>query len=314
MRARGDRLRDRPGRCPRCSPTSSAARRRSSRRRSRFVGIGRTRRARARVASVSLAGASSGCVHWLARSMCSISASAPSRISLTKREAAFSAVGPPWVVSMSVSWARVMATYRRRRSSSVWRSSPSIGSRSSSGGKKPLQPSFVGHSFSSSCGMKTCGYSRPLAWYSVMSRTPATSSVSSTLVGSSPPACLVGIEVVDEAAEACPSDAPRCQSAAKRMKEPMFATARCASGVFAPSRSSTVPVRSSHRSRIVCGPSRQVSSFSSLEGVAACAVGASVRARCRRRSYRPLAPIGRPWLGCCRGIGGRFSGSGQLRR
>ena len=36
----------------------------------------------------------------------------------------------------------------------------------------------------------TIGNSRPFAWYSVMSRTPSTSSDSSTLVGSSPPAAL----------------------------------------------------------------------------------------------------------------------------
>ena len=76
-----------------------------------------------------------------------------------------------------------------------------IASRRSSFGNRPLPYSRAGHSSSSSCGTKTIGNSRPFAWYSVISRTPSTSSVSSTLVGSSPPAALIGVEVVDEAGE-----------------------------------------------------------------------------------------------------------------
>ncbi len=49
--------------------------------------------------------------------------------------------------------------------------------------------------------MKTCGYSRPLAWYRVMSRTPWTSSRQLDAGRQLAAGLLVGIQVVDEAAE-----------------------------------------------------------------------------------------------------------------
>ena len=105
------------------------------------------------------------------------------------------------VVTTSRSWARVSATYRSRRSSSVWMSPAGIASRRRSFGKRPLPYSRAGHSSRRSCGTKTTGNSRPFAWYSVISRTPSTSSVSSTLVGKVAAGALVRVEVVDEAGE-----------------------------------------------------------------------------------------------------------------
>ena len=89
---------------------------------------------------------------------------APSRISPTNRDASFAAAGPPCVVRISRSCARVIATYSSRRSSSVWMSPAGTASRSSSRGKKPPPCSFVGHSPSSRLGTKTIGNSSPFAW------------------------------------------------------------------------------------------------------------------------------------------------------
>ena len=136
-------------------------------------------------------------------------------------------------------------------------------SRSSSRGNRPSPPSRDGHSPSSRLGTKTIGNSRPFAWYSVISRTPSTSSDSSTLVGSSPPARLVGIEVRDE-----PGQRP-----ARVGRLPVGREAQEARDVGdGPLRLERVggdqvehagrSARGS-RSRIVCGPSRKVSGLSS---------------------------------------------------
>ncbi len=76
----------------------------------------------------------------------------------------FWTVGPPCVARTSVSRARVIATYRSRRSSSVWMSPTGTPSRSSSFGKRLQSPARTGHSPSRRCGTKTWSYSRPLAW------------------------------------------------------------------------------------------------------------------------------------------------------
>ena len=71
------------------------------------------------------------------RSIARTSTPASARISPTNCDAFFAAAGPPCVVRMSRSCARVIATYSSRRSSSVWMSPAGTASRSSSRGNRP---------------------------------------------------------------------------------------------------------------------------------------------------------------------------------